>query len=1013
MRRLKGGCVGALVAVVWAMHGDSAAADQGQATGHYRRADRLYAFAEAEGLKCEQCEVKGHFVNWYYGAPSGGRMLRARKPGARAWARLEAKAPGKHVVWVRYLSWRPFREAIAVRVRQGGRERAGATLNRERIVPRRYRARDYGFFVWERVPVELEAGEVEVEIVSPDRRGWHLDCLLLTDDADYTPDVRDFAPAVSLRFTNLAAEPRCLRITTVWKQRPWRGYVGYVGAGGMSRRRPRKPEGLLAPNAASPWIQVNRWLLPRLDNILHVEQYTAKGEASDFRGVVEVAVGEERKAVRRYEIARDGCRFTLVVPLDLSQGRRLKADYEFVEDRLAYVKTLPKPKGRPPSKILFATSVNLARGKESEELIAQELSILKRLGFNALWTSDLTRVEKHGFLKAATHRFVWHVCKDWPPGCRFQPDADRMARYFAEQRDRLGPEHLGLLSVVTVMDEPGSVPFAHFAKCPVCQKEFVSYLGRGKVAAAELGLDDLSQARVTGPDGASKAPALYYHSQHFRHYATTEYFRACRRAVEQVMPAHVKTSAALADAFVYTGKMLDRINWFDLYRRDALNCASCGSWINLAVSDQLMNYVLAVMRAATRVHGQPWLIYSIIQSQEPLNFQLKTFAILAYGAKFVDVFDYGPYYMKNGDYFSHRRDGAYEAVQDVIHTVGAAEDLLAEARPVKGSVAVLFSETTDVWMVPQKINNYGREREGVFLALRHAQLPVDILTEADVAGGVLKDYRVLYLVGSHILPKAATAIRQWVEQGGVLWSDLGSGLKDHYDRKLDTLWPVYGLKDWSVGSVRSAGPGKPGMLSCRKPVAEVELLPARGLARCRLQAYFGQGQVTPAGDQAEVLARYGDGRPAALVRRYGKGTSIHCAFWPGLTYFKEALPEKLPPGGAGRVYSSFFPTAYPRSVRDLIACAARWAKAERPVVADAELVEATLQTCPRGAVVTLINYSLKPISSLAVQVRAERRVRAIVSARHGALRFSQAAGQVRFALPLAVGDFVSVYFATD
>ena len=472
------------------------------------------------------------------------------------------------------------------------------------------------------------------------------------------------------------------------------------------------------------------------------------------------------------------------------------------------------------------------------------------------------------------------------------------------------------------------------------------------------------------------------------------------------MPAHVRTSTSLADAFVYTGNMLDRINWFDLYRRDALNCASCGSWINLAVSDQLMGYVLAVLAAATRPHQQPWLIFSIIQGQQPRNFELKTFTILGYGAKFVDVFDYGPYYMKNGDYFSQRRDGAYEAVQDVTHTVGAADELLAEARPVRGSVTLLYSETTDVWMLPEKINNYGREREGVFLALRHAQFPVDIVTESDVAEGALKDYRVLYLVGSHIVPAAAKAVRQWVEQGGVVWSDLGSGLRDHYDRPLATLRPVYGITEWSRGPVQAAGAGKPGMLACRKPSAYIHLLPLRGLPKARLAAYFGHGTLTPSDEGVEVLARFDGGGPAVVAHRWGKGRSVHCAWWPGLTYLREALPATLPPGDTRRFYGSYLPPHYPAEPGSLTACGARWAGAERPVESDVALAEATLQRGPLGSVVTLVNYGPAPVASLGVRVRQAEAVAAVTSARHGPLPFEQEGGDVRFRLPLEVGDFV-------
>ncbi|MBM4050758.1 MAG: hypothetical protein FJ279_37155, partial [Planctomycetes bacterium] len=442
---------------LWVLGATASHAADGPATGEHGKAGSCYAFLEAEELKAEQCEVRPHFPNWYFGAPSGGKMLRAMTQGAHAQAQFAAPADGPYVLWVRYLSWRPYRETISVAVSQGERQRADAALNAARIVPTEYKSDDFGFFVWERVAVELAAGPVTVALANPDKRGWHLDCLVLTNDADCVPDTRDFAPPLYLRFTVTAEEPRTFYVRTVWKQIPWRGFVGYIGSSGMSRGRPSKPEALLKPNEPSPWIKVNRWLHPLLDNTLHIEQHGPdRAEASDFRGIVEVAAGTEKQLLRRYEVKRDGCRFNLILPLDVGNPTRLKADYEFVEDTARYVKTLPAPQGQRPSQMLLATHLALQRGKESTSLIDAEMEALKRLGFNALWRADLTRLKKHGFSKAHAARFVWHVCKDWPPGCRFQPDFPRMVSYYEELRAQLGSDDLDPLTCVTVMDEPAS-----------------------------------------------------------------------------------------------------------------------------------------------------------------------------------------------------------------------------------------------------------------------------------------------------------------------------------------------------------------------------------------------------------------------------------------------------------------------------------------------------------------------------------------------------------------------------
>src|SRR4029079_9355915 len=90
-------------------------------------------------------------------------------------------------------------------------------------------------------------------------------------------------------------------------------------------------------------------------------------------------------------------------------------------------------------------------------------------------------------------------------------------------------------------------------------------------------------------------------------------------------------------------------------------------------------------------------------------------------------------------------------------------------------------------------NAYGIERQGLWLALKHLQVPVDLITDHDVAGGSLSEYKVLYVAGSHISLKAAQQIAGWVKNGGILCSSAAGGLRDEYNRPLDALLAVYGI----------------------------------------------------------------------------------------------------------------------------------------------------------------------------------------------------------------------------
>ena len=57
------------------------------------------------------------------------------------------------------------------------------------------------------------------------------------------------------------------------------------------------------------------------------------------------------------------------------------------------------------------------------------------------------------------------------------------------------------------------------------------------------------------------------------------------------------------------------------------------------------------------------------------------------------------------------------------------------------AVAVLYSETSDVWQTTA--GTYGSSLRTMYIALKHAQLPVDVLIEEDCLAGRLHYYDVL------------------------------------------------------------------------------------------------------------------------------------------------------------------------------------------------------------------------------------------------------------------------------
>ena len=67
-------------------------------------------------------------------------------------------------------------------------------------------------------------------------------------------------------------------------------------------------------------------------------------------------------------------------------------------------------------------------------------------------------------------------------------------------------------------------------------------------------------------------------------------------------------------------------------------------------------------------------------------------------------------------------------------------------------MALLYSETSDIWYGGRWGNatgldgTYGSALRSTYIALKHAQLPVDIVIEEDCIAGRLHYYDVLYVV---------------------------------------------------------------------------------------------------------------------------------------------------------------------------------------------------------------------------------------------------------------------------
>ena len=332
--------------------------------------------------------------------------------------------------------------------------------------------------------------------------------------------------------------------------------------------------------------------------------------------------------------------------------------------------------------------------------------------------------------------------------------------------------------------------------------------------------------------------------------------------------------------------------------------------------------------------------------------------------------------------------------------------------PAPAKVALLYSSSSDVWTINGNFA-YGFDRMHTWLALTHAQVPVDIVSESQATHGLLDGYQVCYLSGPNLSRAAAEKLKRWVERGGTLWLTAGAASRDEFNRPLPTLSDVLpAIRGDAVESQKFASSGHSlvnlsaaDVVKWGHPTAEVLAV---------------KQTLTPR-DGASVLATFKDGSPAVVRGTVGKGR-IYCAgFLPALAYIKPALEARsaleekkadaLSPDDAAMLARSANPWNFPAAIREFILTPVREASVTAPIACSVPLVDAVFMAHEHGVLVPLANYTNKPIASLSLKVSVPKPIARAVSAIRGALEFKQTTPQsVELSLPLESNDFVKLYF---
>jgi len=911
------------------------------------------------------------------------------------------KEAGYYRVWVRFASYERWRGPFRVAVLQGGRELGGEVFD---TAPAAKSKRDHS--VWKSFEADLPAGEVTLKLSKHQNQNCSgyarsVDCLLLTTDAKLVPNHLRYGTQTYLRVTigDGYERPLYIHIFADHYHAPWYQHYSLARDGAKAGIAPGKVN-LLKSGEQTPWCNISPMLYQDSGAILNISaRYGYTDRAERLRATFEFATAPDPKAVVRTiraDLQPNG--LVVLAPPNLTTPEnlaRLKIDREVAEEigKLADAHAWPTY-GKKPERFPFFVSAQLDRRAMALDaaVTAREEKTLNYFGFMPKHNREI--------------RGVWFMHNS----SYCQPDIEKMKARAAAQVEEFKKDGGSVKDIVfcELTDEPGGQKLDFIVKDPAYAAQFRAWLKAMGKTPADLLVSNWDAVRPVTEAESDKFPALYYFTQRFRTRALGDFIATQRKVLEQAYRGSFPVLANFSDGAIYQANFYAQgVDYFELLNSPDQNAIWGEDWANLSSTYQCASYNVDLMRAAARARGQKIGHHLVAYAgRKPWDIKLKATSELARGVKILNNFHYGPSWSghEGGIWWKssawYARPEKWTANAELTREVGAVEDMLLPAMPAPAKVAILYSSATDVWTVDGNLAP-GFDRMHTWLALAHAQVPVDIVSEQQAADGMLDGYQVCYLSGPNLTVAAAQKLKQWVQRGGTLWLTAGAAARDEYNRPLptlDDLLPAERKDAQELQSFKNSGRYL-SVLAAKDEVrwdgGTAEVLSVK------------QTLAPRAG--AKVLATFKDGSPA-LVR----GGSVYCVgFLPALAYIKPALVarKKLEEENkdAELLQRSHNPWEFPAHVRELLLTPVRAAGVEPPVLCDVPLVDAVYMTCDQGVLIPLANYTLKPLEKLTLKVKVPRPVKRAESVRRGALKFERSAdGRVTIALPLDNNDFVKL-----
>lgn len=948
---------------------------------------------------------------------------------------IEIEQPGNYRVWVRYLHHERFRGAFRLAVVDGDRSTA-----KDFDLHSRPDAKNWEF-VWDYVDAELLAGKAELELTKFEQKNCsgyvrHVDCVLLTTDKTLVPDHLPYGPQTFLRVTlgDGYDDPVYVHVFADHYRAPWYQHFHLSAAGAQPGLRPEDKDRMLG-GEQTPWCNITPMLYQDSGAILNISvRHTYHQHAEQLQARLEFATAADEQAiVRTMDVKSDPNGLVVVVPPDLTTAEhlsRLKRDADFAEatGQLADAFEWPDFGSKPQRFPFFVSATVGGYGTQVDKSVSdREWKTLNYFGF-----SNRSRFSIGG---------VWHMLD----GSYCHPDLQRMKDHAAAQAAAYRDSGKSIDDIVYCMltDEPTGQPAAFMAENEAYGTAFRAWLTKLGKSPADLLVSNWDQVKPVPDSQRDEYPALHYFTQRFRTRALGDFMATQRGILEQAYGRSLPTLVNFSDGATYHANMYGQgVDYFELLDADDQNAIWSEDWANGASSYQCGAYNVDLMRAAARQRRQLLGHYLVTHAgRKSWDIKLKAASETARGVRIWKNFSYGVSWgsheggpaWKSHTWYS--KPETWRANAEVVREIGGAEDLLLSATAAPAEVAILYSSSSDAWTINRN-HAFGFNRMHTWMALAHAQIPVDFLGERQVERGGLEDYKVCYVDGPNLTREAARRLSEWVTAGGVLYLSAEAASRDEYNRPLEVFTLQLPAQRDTLETLQpflNSG-SYVHILTPRDRVV------AEGVASDVLSVLQHQ---TPH-EGSDVLATFEDGSAAIVRSKVGNGMIYSAGFLPALDYIRQAvvarrglqasrideedaaanrtaaptptlnIPEQAAIANSAtdtRLDRSYNPWEFPAEVRELILQPVRAAGVDPALKCNVPLVDAVLLQAENGAVIPIANYTLEPIAKVEFRLRSPRPITRLESIHHGDIAFeSSENGIVQFSLPLDASDYVKVSY---